>query len=242
MTQREDPEARDPNNQPADDHPVVLVRDGREVRFKRLDRKFGFNDVEILDTDELDDEGETATRGGEESDTTKPLSGVTMQITISDEMFCEIGRITIYQTHIEYELAFFIQELLRIGNDDRGDIITVKLAFKELIRVAGSLLRSEFGDDHEQVRRFNEFKSEAIVLFDRRNQLAHSLWTFGKDLVRNTATRIKTTEKQHSVKKVAEFLSLDDLKDISEKMHNVLWLLSDIRVRICHYEVTARRF
>lgn len=26
---REDPEARDPNNQPADDNPVALVRDGR---------------------------------------------------------------------------------------------------------------------------------------------------------------------------------------------------------------------
>jgi hypothetical protein len=39
-TAREDPEANDPNNQPADDNPVVLVRFGREIRFKRLYKKF----------------------------------------------------------------------------------------------------------------------------------------------------------------------------------------------------------
>jgi hypothetical protein len=170
------------------------------------------------------------------------LTGVAMQIVVSDEIFCEIGRITVYQSHIEAELAFFIQQLLRIANDDRGDIVTVKLAFNELIRVAGSLLRIEFGDDHEQVRRFEEFKSEANVLFGRRNQFAHSLWSFGKDLTRNTATRIKTGERKQLVKKDVEFLSLEDLKDISEKMADLLWLISDIRVTVCHYEMSARRF
>jgi hypothetical protein len=165
-----------------------------------------------------------------------------MHLTVSDEILCEIGRITVYQSHIESELAFFIQELLRVANDGRGDIITVKLSFNELIRVAGSLLRSEFGDDYEQVKRFDEFSSDANVVFARRNQLAHSLWGFGEDLTRNTATRIKTTEKKQSVRKDVEFLSLQDLKNISEEMVHLLWLISDIRVKVCHYEVSARRF
>ncbi len=165
-----------------------------------------------------------------------------MQILVSDEILCEIGRITVYQSHIESELAFFIQQLLRVANDDRGGIVTVKLPFGELIRVAGSLLRSEFGDDHEQVKRFNEFSSDANVSFGRRNQFAHSLWSFGKDLTRNTATRIKTTEKKQLVKKDVELLSLKELKSVSEKAANLLWLISDIRVTVCHYEASARRF
>ena len=157
-----------------------------------------------------------------------------MQLSVSDEILCEIGRITVYQSHIESELGLFIQELLRIANDGRGDIITVKLPFAELIRVAGSLLRSEFGDDHEQVKRFNKFSSAANVVCERRNQFAHSLWGFGKDLTPNTATRIKLTlaEKKKSVKKDVEFLSLGDLKDISEEMTHLLWLISDIRVTV----------
>jgi hypothetical protein len=165
-----------------------------------------------------------------------------MQLTVSDKILCEIGRITVYQSHIESELAFFIQELLRVANDGRGDIITIKLSFGELIRVAGSLLRNEFGDYHEQVKRFDEFTSGANVVFGRRNQFAHSLWGFGKDLTGNTATRIKLTEKKQSVKKDIEFLSLEDLKGVSEEMAHLLWLVSDIRVTVCHYEVSARRF
>jgi hypothetical protein len=165
-----------------------------------------------------------------------------MQLSVSDEILCEIGRVTVYQSHIESELAFFIQQLLRIANDGRGDIITVKLPFGELIRVGGALLRSEFCDDHEQVKRFDEFSSGANVVFGRRNQFAHSLWGFGKDLTRNTATRIKVTEKKRSVRKDVEFLSLEDLKDISNEMAHLLWLISDIRVTVCHYEVSARRF
>jgi hypothetical protein len=165
-----------------------------------------------------------------------------MQLSVSDEILCEIGRITVYQSHIESELALFIQELLKIANDGRGDIVTVKLSFGELIRVAGSLLRREFGDDHEQVKRFDEFSSGASVVLGRRNQFAHSLWGFGKDLTRNTATRIKVAEKKQSVRRDIEFLSLGDLQDISEEMMHLLWLISDIRVTVCYYQASARRF
>lgn len=165
-----------------------------------------------------------------------------MQLTVPDNVLSEIGRVTVYQSHIESELAYFIQQLLRIANDERGDIVTVKMSFNELVRVAGSLLRAEFGSENEYVIRFDAFSSGANVVFGRRNQFAHSVWGFGKDLQSETATRVKVTERKGSVKKDVELLSLVDLKSLSEKMNQLLWELSDIRVRVCHYEESARKF
>jgi hypothetical protein len=45
---------------------------------------------------------------------------MTMQLSVSDKILCEIGRITVYQSHVESELAFFIQESRRIADDGRG--------------------------------------------------------------------------------------------------------------------------
>ncbi|MGE0128056.1 MAG: hypothetical protein AB7U82_08250 [Blastocatellales bacterium] len=50
--EREDPEANDPNNQPGPDNPVVFTRFGREIRFKRLFKKFVGGDGLRLMTEE----------------------------------------------------------------------------------------------------------------------------------------------------------------------------------------------
>lgn len=53
--ERKDPEAIDPNNQPAPDNPVVLVREGREIRFNRLYKKFVTEEATLLGY--LDEDG-----------------------------------------------------------------------------------------------------------------------------------------------------------------------------------------
>ncbi|HKQ73017.1 MAG TPA: hypothetical protein VJ810_04760 [Blastocatellia bacterium] len=55
---RQDPEAVDPNNQPAVDNPILLVRDGREIRFERIYKKFVDHEPKQLGY--IDENGELA--------------------------------------------------------------------------------------------------------------------------------------------------------------------------------------
>lgn len=154
-----------------------------------------------------------------------------MPLLVSDAMLTEIGRITVYQSEIEDIMALCIRELLRL-DEGRGNILTLKMSFGERMRVLDSLLRDEFGEDHEQVQKFDDFSKQANAAHQRRNQLAHSVWASGQDLEPNTATRIKVNQ---SAQTLCEPVTLEDLKKQSRLMGCLHGLICDIR----YYEARA---
>lgn len=161
-----------------------------------------------------------------------------MQLTVSDEILCEIGRVAVSHSHLEGELALFIQELLRVANDERGYILTFKMSFGEKVRVVRALLRNEFGDKHAEFIRFEAVRKKAERANDRRNNIAHSMWGFGKDFQSNAATRVKANEN----KLADEALTTNDLRSIAQELQQLQWELSDIRAKLCHHEESARKF
>jgi len=158
-----------------------------------------------------------------------------LRLTISEAFLTEIGRIAVYQTHTEAQMSLFIQELLYL-DDAKGNIITSGLRINELVTTLEALLTNEFGTQHRYVIRFKKFSSALDKLRKKRNEIVHSMWSFGSTLKANSATRSKIKRRGR------EFVSvtLDEMKELSKKMEHLEWEISDIRVRVCHYEASAR--
>src|SRR5215813_973870 len=104
-----------------------------------------------------------------------------MPLTVSDEILCEIGRIAVYQSHIEGEMALFIRELLYL-DESRGHLITATLSFGRLIDLLRSLLRDEFDSDHDYFKEFEEIRKKLVQSEEKRNSFVHSMWGFGSTL------------------------------------------------------------
>ena len=164
-----------------------------------------------------------------------------MPLTVSKEVLCEIGRITVWQSHIEGQMALFIRELLCL-DEASGNLITFKLRVWDLIDLLGSLLTKEFSPTNKHVERFEEFRQAMSKIVPQRNVDVHSMWGFGHDLKSDSATRVKVVKhktKGAVLKSVP--VSLEELRKRSKEMEHLEWLISDIRVRVCHYEADARQ-
>jgi hypothetical protein len=158
-----------------------------------------------------------------------------MPLTVSNPILAEIGRITVYQTHTEAQMGLFIQELLYLDNA-KGYILTSGLRVNELVNMLAALLSNEFGPQHRHVVRFKKFSSALEKLKKQRNDVVHSMWSFGPTLNVDSATRSKIKKSGREFATV----TLSDMQDLSKKMEHLEWEISDIRVRVCHYEETAR--
>jgi len=163
-----------------------------------------------------------------------------MPLTVSRDILCEIGRITVYQSHIEGQMALFIHELLYM-DEAKGNLITFKLRFWGLMDLLGSLLNSEFDAQNQYVKRFEQFRKDMEKFVPERNNCVHSMWAFGPTLKSDSATRLKVV-KDKSKGAILESVpvTLNELQEISEALEQLEWELSDIRVHVCHYEASAR--
>ena len=163
-----------------------------------------------------------------------------MTLTVSNDILCEIGRIAVYQSHIEGQMALFIRELLYL-DEAKGNLITFKLRFWGLMDLLGSLLNTEFGAKNEHVQRFEKFRKDMDKIVPERNNCVHSMWGFGPTLKSDSATRVKVV-KGASKGAVLESVpvTLSELQDISKALDQLDWEISDIRVHVCHYEASAR--
>src|ERR1041384_5649646 len=113
-----------------------------------------------------------------------------MEITVSEPILLEIGRITVYQTHIEGQMGLFIRVLLYL-DEARGDILTAGLRIIELLEILNALLVNEFGDNHKHVERFKKFRQALEENKRERNKLVHSMWSFGPTFDGDSAMRHK---------------------------------------------------
>lgn len=158
-----------------------------------------------------------------------------MPLTVSNAILTEIGRITVYQTHTEAQMGLFIQELLYL-DDAKGHILTSGLRVNELVDMLRALLVNEFGAQHRHLVRFRKFSSALDKLRKKRNEVVHSMWSFGPTLNVDTATRSKIKRSGREFATV----TLSEMQELSKTMEHLEWEISDIRVRVCYYEESAR--
>jgi len=164
-----------------------------------------------------------------------------MTLTVSNEILCEIGRVAVYQSHIEGQMALFIQGLLYL-DETQGNLITLNLSFWEHMNLIGSLLRNEFDLQSEYVTTFEDFRKSMEQLVPQRNKFVHSMWGFGSTFNYDSATMVKVVkDKSKGAMLQSVPVTLKELQDISGKMAHLEWLISDLRVRVCHEGIRKNR-
>lgn len=161
-----------------------------------------------------------------------------MPLTVSNDILYQIGAITVLQSHIEGQMALFIQELLYL-DEDRGNIITSRMSFRNLIETLDLLLQEEFGKDHNFYKRFDNLGNEMKSREQRRNEIVHSFWAFGSTLDSQSATRSKIIKKK--AKREIHTETVENLMEVATAMENLEINLGRLRVQICHYEASTRR-
>jgi hypothetical protein len=137
-------------------------------------------------------------------------------------------------------MSLFIRELLYL-DEVQGNIVTAKMSFGTLIDVLRSVLLNEFGAQHTYFKRFEKTQKELSQREQQRNQIVHSIWSFGSTLKADSATRIKVVRnKSQGTRREFIQVTLNELKEIADSMEHLEWEVSDLRVRICHYEASVR--
>ena len=164
-----------------------------------------------------------------------------MPVTVSKQILHEIGRIAVLQSQIEGQMAVFISELLYL-DEQRGNVLTAKLSFRLLIEILESLLYEEFGINHNHFKAFEALRDEMKRREQQRNEIVHSMWSFGSTFGPDSATRVKVVRRKSGIAtREAYPVSLASLKDVAEAMDRLGVKLGNLRVRVCHYEAGARK-
>lgn len=149
-----------------------------------------------------------------------------MSVTVSDKILGEIGRITVLQSHIETQLALFVRELLSL-DEERGNIVTSRMRLGELSEVLRLLFINSLGNGSPCMARFDKFIKDLNDCRRRRNEIVHSVWSFGCDLKDESATRSKVKKnKRESVS-----MMLSDLQALSKEMEQLEWEAGDLRIK-----------
>jgi hypothetical protein len=159
-------------------------------------------------------------------------------VNVDESILCEIGRIAALQSQIEGQIAIFITELLYL-DDQRGKIITARLSFRLLIETLEALLDEEFGDKHQNFIDFKDIKIKINRLEQKRNEIIHSMWSYGDYFQKGTATRVKKRAKAGS--QDTFIITLDGLKSQAKEMFEVEATLGNLRARICYHQASLRK-
>jgi hypothetical protein len=159
-------------------------------------------------------------------------------VNVNESILCEIGRIAALQSRIEGQMAIFIGELLYL-DEQKGKIITARLSFRLLLETLESLLHEEFGDKHQNFIDFKDLKSKISGLEQKRNEIVHSMWSYGDYFQKDTATRVKKKAKAGS--QDTFIITLDELKSQAKEMAEVEVLLGNLRARICYHQSSLRK-
>lgn len=141
-----------------------------------------------------------------------------MNLTIPRDFLVEIGRVSILQSHIEAGLAIMITNLAGV---DRavGDAITKPLSFKNLAEVTTSLLKLREADIGEYCLAVAAMIARARKAEERRNQLVHSLWSFGPDFDPMLATRLKLSGSPPTLK--PHTVAIDEIRALVTEMGEI---------------------
>jgi hypothetical protein len=113
------------------------------------------------------------------------------EIKLPDDVSHAIGKLTTQMAGIEFDMSFFISQLLG-GYFEAGHAITSELGFRQLISVLSSLFKVKVKDD-ALFRQLRTLLAQIEKLETKRNKVVHSLWYF--DEKTRTTRRMKVTAK-----------------------------------------------
>lgn len=169
-----------------------------------------------------------------------------LNLTVPDEILCELGKIVVFQSHIESMLAHEIIGILGLDSN-KGQIITSELSFKLLVSTLSSLLLDKLGGDNNLYIEFKEIKKQLYEFENFRNSIAHSNWTHSNDFDNSKATKIKTTSKERTGLKyhreeVALSSLIENLEKAGDTQVKLAFLMSKISgVEIKHIDMTNKK-
>jgi hypothetical protein len=163
-----------------------------------------------------------------------------MPLHITNEFLQEIGRIAVLQSHIEGGFAIVVANLA--GVDDRrvADALTKPLSFRHLTDIATSLLkvRAEDVAPHHAAEGVDLIR-RACNVEKRRNEIVHSMWSYGPDFDPQVASRIKLSGNPPELKGHA--ISIEDVRMIAQEMQEIVDMLTYIHPFLGHPTKVAPR-
>lgn len=155
-----------------------------------------------------------------------------LHLTVPDAILCELGKIVVFQAHLESMIGIEITKLLNVDNV-KGQIITAELSFKQLIGLLSSLVIEKLGEEHQFYQEFKELKKKLYEFENFRNIIAHSIWAHDQEFSNDKATRMKLTSKEKKgLKCQHEEIGLNDiiekLEEVGDAQVKLSFLMSKI--------------
>jgi len=142
-----------------------------------------------------------------------------MALQIPKAFVEEIGRVAILQSHIEGGLAAAITSLADV-DDATGDVIARPLRFPTLHQIASDLLALRSPRLNQSIAgRMRAILVRTRNVEQHRNQLIHSMWTYGPSFDGTTASRVKLVGKPATLK--ASTVTLAELREIRNEMEEL---------------------
>ena len=143
------------------------------------------------------------------------------------------------QSHIDGGLAIVVANLA--GLDDRrvADALTKPLSFRNLADIATSLLKVRAEDVASHHAAAVDLIRRARQAEERRNEIVHSMWSYGPDLAPQVASRMKLSGSPPELKGHA--VSIEEVRAISQEMQEIADLLMYIHPFLGHPTKVGRR-
>jgi hypothetical protein len=163
-----------------------------------------------------------------------------MPLHITNDFFQEIGRIAVLQSHIEGGLAIVVANLAGVNNRHVASALTKPLSFRHLTEIATSLLKVRAKEiaPHHAAEAANLI-SRACEVAKKRNEIVHSMWSYGPDLDPQVASRIKLSGNPPDLKGHA--VAIEDIRAIAQEMQEIVDVLTYIHPYLGHPTKVAPR-
>lgn len=163
-----------------------------------------------------------------------------MPLYVTNDFLQEIGRIAVLQSHIDGGFAIVVANLSGVEDRRVADALTKPLSFRHLTDIATSLLivRAEDVAPHHVADAVDLIR-RARKAEERRNEIVHSMWSYGPDLDPQIASRIKLSGSPPELKGHA--VSIEDVRAIAQEMQAIVDALTYIHPFLGHPTKVAPR-
>lgn len=158
-----------------------------------------------------------------------------MPLYVPETILLEVGKVAAWLSRIERQIVVFLEEF----GDLTGHSAPIPSGFTDLAKATEAVLVNRFGSQHRYCKRFASFRAGMIPMITERNETVHGLWSFGPTFDSSTAVRTVTERKRKQITPEASVVSLEELHDLVRRLEGMEWEISDLRVRICYYEVDS---
>jgi hypothetical protein len=154
---------------------------------------------------------------------------------VPDAILLEVGKVAAWLSRIERQMVVLLEEFGELT----GHSSPIPTGFHDLAKTTQAVLANQFGVQHRYCERFANFRELIIPLITERNETVHGLWSFGPTFDSSTAVRTVSERRRKQISPEVYVVSLEELRDLVRRLEGMEWEISDLRVRICHYEVDA---